>query len=1175
MLHTLQFKILLIGLFITSASPIFSNIDINDPENITECFQSESDGFDLTINDEIVLGDLSPESFSVYYFDNQQDSNNNNIENAISNPTNYSTGSFGLNQVWVNVVEDADETNFDNSTFLLISNQEPIANNPGPTNLDGDVYVNICDAENAFDLTSLNNDIIGSQNGNFIITYFENNTDAINNQNSIQDPENFTLDENNNPVQNNSLVARIGYNNSNDCFATVAFNLNTYQQDENDIEIVDLVVCSNSTGLVTVNYEDAFIVNNDNIDAIISFNGFQIIDDGGNGFIPISNSQSTLTTYNPYTVQISYIVNMNSGFLSENCTFTETFTVSPTYTPQIQNIDDILSCSPEDEEITFDLTQNEVPAIGNQTGNFTISYHFTLPEANAGINSVTDAGLDPTEFTLDNYQQFIFMRIENTDEPSCFSVDFFTLQDAGNLTAFEPENTDFCSLPGESNLNVDLSEFDVEIIGDQDAADLEVAYFENEVLIENPSAYNLTDQTTTITAELSNSSFTDCSDEVTFEVFLNQTPEIQNLNDLENCTDFDLETTFDLSENTSEAIGNQAATEIEINYFTTFQDAENKENQISDITDYTVNSASETIYVRLENSTSESCYAIDSFELISYPVEINSVSDITECTTTESQSAFFDLTEIETELFSSEWDVSQLEIQYVDENDEEIDNPSDYEATSNETIDIMVNNIDDPDCTATTSFNLWIEITPEIQNLNDLENCTDFDLETTFDLSENTSEAIGNQSDTEIEINYFTTFQDAENKENQISDITDYTVNSASETIYVRLENSTSESCYAIDSFELISYPVEINSVSDITECTTTESQSAFFDLTEIETELFSSEWDVSQLEIQYVDENDEEIDNPSDYEATSNETIDIMVNNIDDPDCTATTSFNLWIEITPEIQNLNDLENCTDFDLETTFDLSENTSEAIGNQSDTEIEINYFTTFQDAENKENQISDITDYTVNSASETIYVRLENSTSESCYAIDSFELISYPVEINSVSDITECIDPELENAVFDLTEIEQDLLGENQEFSSYAVSFFDEAGEEVFDFSDYMINDSQVVTARVTNTNNTECFVETDINLIVLEADNPQCDLSVNDENKVSIEVYPNPVSSTVFIESQFPITGVKVFDIKGKLVKQSTANNIKEINISEFSQGVYLMQVELENRQQTFKLIKE
>ncbi|PKG41594.1 T9SS type A sorting domain-containing protein [Psychroflexus sp. MES1-P1E] len=694
------------------------DLEIGSPVNLTECFQFPIEGFDLTLNDGNALNVLSPNTFSVYYFDNQADSNNNSIFNAISTPTNYSNGSFALAQVWVNVVENVNESNFGNSTFLLISIDVPVANNPGLTSLLGNFYVNDCDAGDTFDLTQLNANVIGSQSGNFNITYFESLTDANNNQNEIVNPESFPINPQNGSVQKFSLVVRIEFDDANLCFDITEFELNTYQQQEDDVEIIDLQVCSGSSGQVFVDLDDALVINNLDLPLIPGFTEFTIIDNAGND-ISFSNfeNQVVLNSYNPLTVEVSYVVGLSVlGSSFDNCTLTEIFIVFPSYTPQVQDITDIIACSAENEEAIFDLTKNNALAIGDQTGNFTISYHFTLADANAGTNS----GLDPTAFPLNDFEQFLFLRIENTDGTECFSVGFFFLQDADHLIAFQPENTDFCFGIDEDNLTIDLTIFDSDVKGSQDDIDLLVAYFQEDVRIDTPSAFTINNANTTITAILSLENFISCFGEVSFDVSLNSIPVISNLLDLEVCTDFDFSTTFDLSLNIPEAVGNQVV-DFGVFFFNLLEEAENNENSLQeqgiDIENYLVDSLVETIFVRIQNENSESCFSTSSFDLNSFSSEANDLENITECLDSETGIALFDLSDIPNFVTSSSENLAQLSVNVFTASDELVDIDVLYEATSSETLQIEVTNTANPTCVEFTSVFL------EVPNPND-ENCT-------------------------------------------------------------------------------------------------------------------------------------------------------------------------------------------------------------------------------------------------------------------------------------------------------------------------------------------------------------------------------------------------------------------------------------------------------------------
>jgi hypothetical protein len=1161
------------------------DLEIGSPVNLTECFQFPIVGFDLTLNDGNVLNGLSTNTFSVYYFDNQADSNNNDISNAISTPTNYSTGSFALAQVWVNVVENANESNFGNSTFLLISIDVPVANNPGLTSLSGNFYVNDCDAGDTFDLTQLNANVIGSQSGNFNITYFESITDANNNQNEIVNPESFPINPQNGSVQKFSLVVRIEFDDATLCFDIAEFELNTYQQQEDDVEVIDLQVCSGSSGQVFVDLDDALVVNNPDLPLIPGFTEFTIIDNGGNDIsFPNFENQVILNSYNPFTVEVSYVVGLSVlGSSFDNCTLTEIFTVFPSYTPQIQDITDIIACSAENEEAIFDLTINNALAIGDQTGNFTISYHFTLADANAGTNSVTDSGLDPTAFPLNDFEQFLFLRIENTDGTECFSVGFFSLQDADNLIALQPENTDFCSGIDEDNLTIDLTTFDSDVKGNQDDIDLIVTYFQEDVRIDTPSAFTINNGNTTITAVLSLDTFTSCFDEVSFDVSLNSTPAISNLLDLEVCTDFDFSSTFDLSLNISEAIGNQVG-DFEVFFFNSLEEAENNENSLQeqgiDVENYPVDSSVETIFVRIQNENLESCFSTSFFELNSFPIEINPLVDLINCSDQDGVNAIFDLTENESFALPDEADITDYFFSYFDENDELITSPEVFETSVSQEIKLEIASSTNPACVVVGFFNIGIFETPMVVNLLDLEVCTDFDFSSTFDLSLNISEAIGSQVG-DFGVSFFNSLEEAENNEKSIQeqgiDIENYPVDSSVETIFVRIQNENSESCFSTSSFELNSFPIEINPLVNLTNCGDQEDGNAIFDLTENESFALPDEADLTDYFFSYFDENDELITSPEAFETSVSQEIKLEIASSANPTCVVEGFFNIGIFETPMLVNLVDLEVCTDFDFSSTFNLSLNISEAIGNQVG-DFGVFFFNSFEEAENNENSLKeqgiDIENYTVDSSSETIFVRIQNENSESCFSTSSFELNSFPSEANDIENITECLDSETGIALFDLSDIPNLVTTSSENLTQLTVNVFT-ASDELVDINElYEATSSETLQIEVINTANPTCVEFTSVFLEVPNPNDENCTLGITTEEGLVLEVYPNPFTNTLNISSQQPIQQVNIYNIQGKIISKISGNSLEFLDVSNLSSGVYLIQFSSSELSVTQKFIK-
>lgn len=79
-------------------------------------------------------------------------------------------------------------------------------------------------------------------------------------------------------------------------------------------------------------------------------------------------------------------------------------------------------------------------------------------------------------------------------------------------------------------------------------------------------------------------------------------------------------------------------------------------------------------------------------------------------------------------------------------------------------------------------------------------------------------------------------------------------------------------------------------------------------------------------------------------------------------------------------------------------------------------------------------------------------------------------------------------------------------------------------------------------------------------------------LGVDAFSKKSISFYPNPVTDNLNISSETYIKSVTVSDLNGKTVKTfKSANNIQSVNLSELSQGVYILSTDTNEK---FKFLK-
>jgi hypothetical protein len=75
--------------------------------------------------------------------------------------------------------------------------------------------------------------------------------------------------------------------------------------------------------------------------------------------------------------------------------------------------------------------------------------------------------------------------------------------------------------------------------------------------------------------------------------------------------------------------------------------------------------------------------------------------------------------------------------------------------------------------------------------------------------------------------------------------------------------------------------------------------------------------------------------------------------------------------------------------------------------------------------------------------------------------------------------------------------------------------------------------------------------------------------SINDDSKLSeINIYPNPATNVVYINSSIKVEKVEILNLLGKIIllQKIDQNSNSEINISGFSRGVYLIKITADNK---------
>lgn len=83
-------------------------------------------------------------------------------------------------------------------------------------------------------------------------------------------------------------------------------------------------------------------------------------------------------------------------------------------------------------------------------------------------------------------------------------------------------------------------------------------------------------------------------------------------------------------------------------------------------------------------------------------------------------------------------------------------------------------------------------------------------------------------------------------------------------------------------------------------------------------------------------------------------------------------------------------------------------------------------------------------------------------------------------------------------------------------------------------------------------------------------------LSLSENNIENLHYYPNPTTGILTVKASNSIEKVELYTITGNKIKEYSPNLIEtNLNLSDFSSGLYLMTVKSNNQKETFKIIKK
>ncbi|NNK71072.1 MAG: hypothetical protein HKO96_11390, partial [Flavobacteriaceae bacterium] len=547
--------------------------------------------FDLTLNDDDILGVQNAADYTITYHESDADAlaGINALVSPYLNISNPQTIHARIESV--NNSNCFDITSFDiivDDLTFSTAVDDMIACDPDN---DGFVQFNLTDQDNALAASA------GYALADVTLTYHETQADADTGINPLSSP--YT-----NLSSPQAIFARVVDNASPTCFGTITFdlivnttpevlNLTLEQCDEDGTPdglteynlnqvIPDILVGGDPTGL-------SFSFHLSQSDALTSI-----------------NSQTPSPFVNTINPQIIYVrvENDNSG-----CFAIAEVTLDVTAT----DVGDVSLEACEDNYdgfVQFTLSDADSVILASLPPGLTVAYYETANDAQLEVNQLPNLYTNTIPWV-----QTVYIRVE--DANNCYGIanmDLIVNPLPDNNTV---ANQSFCSdTPGVGS--IDLSVFDAEVIGTQNPADLLISYHESlsdaqagmNALV---SPYTNISDPQTIYVRVENI-ITGCSMAlISFDISINPNPNLIDPTPLEVCDDniIDGITSIDLSFKNTEITASNPS--YSVSYYLTQADADSGINPLP--IPYTNVSNPQTIYARGEDINT-GCYATVSLDLI-------------------------------------------------------------------------------------------------------------------------------------------------------------------------------------------------------------------------------------------------------------------------------------------------------------------------------------------------------------------------------------------------------------------------------------------------------------------------------------------------------------------------------------------------------------------------------
>ncbi|WP_139959643.1 choice-of-anchor L domain-containing protein [Flavicella sediminum] len=1026
----------------TSITPVsdFILCDITNPGD-------EVEFFDLNLKDEEFLDNLPHRDFAISYHNSDADARNN--VGAILNPIEANqTGQEIFVRIFDNTSNCLGYATFDIRVTESIEFTIPTA---------FEICASQEDASFGLEDFSTTTEEIINGNPNLSVSYYTSQADTDAERNALRLPYRVNA-----PAQ--TIFIRVADLNS-DCVGTTSVDvtvnsipnlvpgdyfIDACEVDNDGFEVFDMTtlepIILGGISDVTVSY---YATNSDAVDATN----------------PILNPTSyTNTTQFLQTVFIRVENNTTACFAIESIDLhTDVLTTGT-------SISDIGACddSSNDGFSLFNfgmIAQN----FTNDLPNVSIRFYETESDRDNRINEL-DQTINYTNTTA--RLQPIFMVLNS---PTCEEVSQFNLVVLPYFELTPVAPVEICDEDDDARTTIDLSQYDAYV--SNNLANVSVEYYLSEAdarfAIGSPisKSYTNTTDPLVVFARVMNT-LTGCTAVNSLDIDVLPAPTVATPTSIIICDDDqDGVFNFDLTTKINEITA--TTTDLTIDFYTNFSDANSNTNPIANPTNYSL--STQTLFSRVTNNTTN-CYQVVSFDAIVNTLPVfTPISNYTDCEVNSDGSGAFVFRSKDSEILGSQ--TGKTVLYFETENDANlrqnaINKNSPYTNTANpQIIHVRVENDTDIDCYGISSFEISVREAPIYTAPKDEFLCSDpgGSAIALLDLSAKRTEIITG-SPQNLSVSFHTSIAQASLNLNALPD--DYLKNLNPEIIYVRIE--TDEGCVNITENFTISVfnPPLLGPSAIYPVCDNDYDGKTIADLTMADVQILDPRQSGYIIEFYETEADlaaDLPISSPEVYQTDGTKTIFVKVTN---PltGCFSTIPLLIQVNLPPAYTPVTSFEFCE------TADRFIHINEVTPNfEAGPNAQIVYYSSLSSAQLEIRGNTDT--YQYSSTSEVVFVRITDDTTD-CFYIDSFDLKINPNPAFVVpNDLIACNYDGDFTAEFDLfTQNEAILNGINP--AQYLVSYHtteENAANGSNELSQiYRAANEEIIWFRVTNSE-TSCF----------------------------------------------------------------------------------------------------